>query len=441
MIKINNTFHSEETENSIFNPETLNSNISNYDNMFKDKLNFPFDKTKFQIYENINDIIIDNESKSKISNPMNIAKLFSFEKKLIDIEEDKEIKKESTFFSQNDYSNFESNITIDDNPINQNFFDDKFENISNNNFEEKFLTNYYEIESNLDNNKLFFVPYKKENNSQINKNKKEIFSIHKEKNYEKKNNYFNITNEKTEDKNENDNICILINDSKNDEKTETNFIGKKRNRNIFRVNFQIFNPREYDDYSKRMIHEVVHVKNNDNINLGNLFVIKFKRTKHNNRKNYSDDIRKKIKSGFHKILKNILNAKLEIAGSKLFFEYLPQVFITNISKKENKNILNLTLEEILSKNFCLGKDVKSSSIMVKYYHNLKVLKYLENNKEISQKVNFNNIKDMKYYEVFNEYLNSKEFEEEILRLHKKENDIYIRNYISKAMNLIDFFNN
>ena len=79
--------------------------------------------------------------------------------------------------------------------------------------------------------------------------------------------------------------------------------------------------------------------------------------------------------------------------------------------------------------------------MNKYYHNLKVLKYLENNKEISKKSNFNNIKDMKYYEVFNEYLNSKEFEEEILRLHKKENDIYIKRYISKAMNLIDFFNN
>ena len=79
--------------------------------------------------------------------------------------------------------------------------------------------------------------------------------------------------------------------------------------------------------------------------------------------------------------------------------------------------------------------------MDKYYHNLKVLKYLENNKEISKKSNFNNIKDMKYYEVFNEYLNSKEFEEEILRLKIKENDIYIKRYISKAMNLIDFFNN
>ena len=48
---------------------------------------------------------------------------------------------------------------------------------------------------------------------------------------------------------------------------------------------------------------------------------------------------------------------------------------------------------------------------------------------------------MKYYEVFNEYSNSKEFEKEILRLHKKENDIYIKRYINRAIHLIDFFNN
>ena len=79
--------------------------------------------------------------------------------------------------------------------------------------------------------------------------------------------------------------------------------------------------------------------------------------------------------------------------------------------------------------------------MDKYKHNLKVLKYLAKNIKISKKANFDNIKNMKYYEVFNEYLNSKEFEKEILKLKRSENDFYIRNYISKAINLIDFFNN
>ena len=79
--------------------------------------------------------------------------------------------------------------------------------------------------------------------------------------------------------------------------------------------------------------------------------------------------------------------------------------------------------------------------MDKYKHNLKVLKYLAKNIKISKKANFDNIKNMKYYEVFNEYLNSKEFEKEILKLKRSENDFYIRSYISKAINLIDFFNN
>ena len=48
---------------------------------------------------------------------------------------------------------------------------------------------------------------------------------------------------------------------------------------------------------------------------------------------------------------------------------------------------------------------------------------------------------MKYYEVFNEYLNSKEFEKEILKLKKKEDDIYIKKYITIAINLVDFFIN
>ena len=53
---------------------------------------------------------------------------------------------------------------------------------------------------------------------------------------------------------------------------------------------------------------------------------------------------------------------------------------------------------------------------------------------------------MKYYEIYNEYLNSKEFEEDINKLKKKENkkahsgnEDYIKQYINLALNLNDFF--
>jgi hypothetical protein len=47
---------------------------------------------------------------------------------------------------------------------------------------------------------------------------------------------------------------------------------------------------------------------------------------------------------------------------------------------------------------------------------------------------------MKYSELFNEYFISKEFEEEIYKLkQEKENDKYIKNYIIKSKNFINFF--
>ena len=53
--------------------------------------------------------------------------------------------------------------------------------------------------------------------------------------------------------------------------------------------------------------------------------------------------------------------------------------------------------------------------------------------------NFNYFKDMKYYEIYNEYLRSYEFEIEINRLKNKENFEYIKFYIQLAFNLINFF--
>ena len=47
---------------------------------------------------------------------------------------------------------------------------------------------------------------------------------------------------------------------------------------------------------------------------------------------------------------------------------------------------------------------------------------------------------MKYYEIFEEYLLSKEFEMEIERLKlNEENNKYIKNYIKLSNNLIDYF--
>ena len=134
-----------------------------------------------------------------------------------------------------------------------------------------------------------------------------------------------------------------------------------------------------------------------------------------------------------------INKKLKRAGSKYFFISLPQFFICDLSKKNNNLVLDMTLKEILEKDFCDGK---RKADLKKYSHNLSVLSYLEKNQMICQKSNFNVIKNKKYSQIFNEYLESETFGLEISILkEEKENEKYIKDYIVKARNFLCFFNN
>ena len=145
-----------------------------------------------------------------------------------------------------------------------------------------------------------------------------------------------------------------------------------------------------------------------------------------------------MKSRFLKVLKNSINEKLKLAGSKKFFNFLPQTFVSNISKDKNRDIFDSTFKDIFTKNFCYNKNGNQSDIK-KYEHNKSVIDYLERNKEIAEKSNYSNFKNMKFYQIFYEYLKSREFESEIISLRmEKENEKYIRKYIFKACNFIEF---
>ena len=234
-------------------------------------------------------------------------------------------------------------------------------------------------------------------------------------------------------------------------KEGTNLLGKKRN--FFKIDypkdFHIFNCGQYNQYSRQKIDEVMKELSNNNskeerdyttINSGNKK--KYKKIKNvQKRKENADNIRKKIKSRFLKVLRNTVNERLKIAGSKKFFKFLSQKFISNVSREKNKAALDLTFKEIFSKDFCEAEE-KDQTEYINYKHNLEVLKYLEENKEISEISNFNIFKNMKYSQIYNEYLKSKEFEIEIASLKtEKENEKYIKDYIIKASDLIDFFTN
>ena len=167
------------------------------------------------------------------------------------------------------------------------------------------------------------------------------------------------------------------------------------------------------------------------------------RLKHK-RKYKPDDIRKKIKSRFHKSIKNIINENLRKAGSKKLFTFLPQVFISSIARQTNRYVLNMSFREILQQNFVNDLDekkYKNKKIdLAKYKKNLSVLEYLDNNPEISKNSGFDIISEMKYCDLLEEYFKSNEFERAIFKLKEEnEDEDYIKEYIIKSKNYVKFF--
>ena len=240
-------------------------------------------------------------------------------------------------------------------------------------------------------------------------------------------------------------IIIQKNKKKAKRKNCESLIGKKRN--LFKIDnsyyYSIFNCGRVNDRSRKIIEHTLNDYYYGKDKNENIYDTDCKKKPHQTkktifkRKDNSDNIRKKIKSRFLKGLKNAVNRKLLVAGSRKLFHFLPQTFISNVSKQKNKDVLNLSLKELFEKNFCEGN---KSRDLKHYYHNLSVLEYLDKHYDIAERANYNNFKNMKYYQIFNEYLNSKEFEIEIESLkQEKENDKYIRDYIIKANNLNNFF--
>ena len=167
-----------------------------------------------------------------------------------------------------------------------------------------------------------------------------------------------------------------------------------------------------------------------------------KKKKKKKRKYKPDDIRKKIKVRFHKIIKNIINSKLKKVGATTLFDFFPQNFITNITKNLNSQIMNLTYEGLIKQEYnskIILKNEKSD--INKYNNNMCVLNYLKENPEICKNSEFEIIKDMKYIDILKAYFSSFEFEQSIIELNNKNETIeYIEEYINKSLNYVNFFN-
>ena len=239
------------------------------------------------------------------------------------------------------------------------------------------------------------------------------------------------------------------NEPPNDSDGEKNKKKGRKNKN--------FGNNEEDFKEEKKIEEISNYNEPVN-NIGNNFSFKFKTKKYfvaengkkkrvkKKRKFKPDDIRKKIKARFHKTFKNIINENLKKAGSKELFDFLPQCFIGNVSKKTNSKCFELTYKELLSTNFLIElkkENYKNSKVdQNKLKKNIEVLEYLEKNPDICKRSGFDLIKDTKYKDILNIYFTSAQFENSLFQLKaEKESPEYIQEYINKAKTYVSFYSN
>ena len=158
------------------------------------------------------------------------------------------------------------------------------------------------------------------------------------------------------------------------------------------------------------------------------------------RKEMPDEIRKKIKSRFFKDLRKFINKLFTENDIEKKLEFLPQDFISNISKPENKSMLDKTLEQIILENSDDNSENENNEDKNK--NNLILLDFLKA-KENQNKCKIRkiyNIFNTKIRELFNEYLKSDEFEQSIIRLKEEGNySEYIKDYIIKAEEFVNYF--
>ena len=125
-------------------------------------------------------------------------------------------------------------------------------------------------------------------------------------------------------------------------------------------------------------------------------------------------------------------------GSILYFGKFPRNFILNAVKKKNKkNIWKMKLIEIF-----VDEELYTKEDKVHFTRNKEVIKKLksEKYKKILEDTEFNIILNMKISDVYNEYLNSDEYEIKIKSFNKYGN-VYIDKFQQIARNLIKNFNN
>ena len=161
---------------------------------------------------------------------------------------------------------------------------------------------------------------------------------------------------------------------------------------------------------------IINNKEKNNIKKNNFFISRKRR------KEMNDNIFKKIKSNFFKSIRKILIERIKKYNNKECNFKFNQEFIRDVSFKENKSIFEEKLYNFIEKKIKMNnkKDDKED-----------ILQYVRNDK----------IGQMTLEDLFKEYLDSKEFEDNInkVRNEKNINRDYINKYILKAKDFVNHY--
>ena len=170
-------------------------------------------------------------------------------------------------------------------------------------------------------------------------------------------------------------------------------------------------------------------KPNENSNFRNNIRYKDRQPRYMN----NDNVRRIIKRRFfNTYLKKALNKKLKQLGYKELFNNFPQKLVGEIAKKKNKELINMTLFQIFEK-----KDSYINKDLINFEHNLNIIKKIKTD----EKGEIYFILNKNFGELFEEFINSYEFKEEIGRVnskHKNE-EFYLKRYEYLAKNFVQFY--
>ena len=164
-----------------------------------------------------------------------------------------------------------------------------------------------------------------------------------------------------------------------------------------------------------------------------------KKAKLKKRKNRRDIIRRMIARKFlNGYIINNLNNILKSVKSKIYFEKFEIHFSYDLGKKENKSLLNKTLEEIF-----IANELYRGTKLDKFRHNKQEIMKLktEEHKDIIKDTKIDIILKSKICDLFKEYLSSDNFQKEIHALENSSRNYekaYIEKYKQYAMNFIEY---